>query len=172
MLQVLMVDWGENRQDGLVARNFIYILQATPRKNITKSREQLGYAIKAFLTDYHTFLNSRHTQFLLFHFVQEDLIWIQQFINVCIYLIYHKYQKAPIRDAATAYLASFVARAQKILGAIALTVIKTLSEKLKDFCKKHERICHGYNFKHHTSFYHLVQAQKWCFDELNLPKQL
>ncbi len=109
-------------------------------------------------------LRSRHTQFLLFHFAQRSPVCIDTFVGTCIHIAFDKKkQPAIVRQASTAYLASFVARGNHVPASIVRDVFDYISSELERLRHQHEPTCRGPNLKRYADFYTLVQALLYIF---------
>lgn len=106
---------------------------------------------------------SRHTQFLLFHFAQTSLEFIDTFVGTCISTAFDKKQLATVRQAGAAYLASFVARGVHVPAGIVRDVFDLISIELDRLRAQYEPECRGPNVRRYASYYCLVQAALYIF---------
>lgn len=106
---------------------------------------------------------SRHTQFLLFHFVQQSETYVDIFVGMCAQASFDKKKPAMIRQAAAAYLASFVARGTHVSAEIVREVWDYLSTELKRLHRDYESGCRGPDPQRYSTYYSLVQALLYIF---------
>ena len=106
---------------------------------------------------------SRHTQFLLFHFSQLCPTSIDTFVGTCVQFAFDKVQPAIMRQAAAAYLASFVARGAHVPSNIVRDVFSFIGAELERLRCAHEPTCHGPDLRRYSTFYSLVQALLYMF---------
>ncbi|KAL8995113.1 MAG: hypothetical protein Q9169_005096 [Polycauliona sp. 2 TL-2023] len=106
---------------------------------------------------------SRHTQFLLFHFVQQCPAHIDVFVGMCAQTSFDKKRPAMVRQAAAAYLASFVARGTHVSSDIVREVWDYISTELKKQVRESEPGCRGPDLQRYSTYYTLVQALLYIF---------
>ncbi|KAL8689270.1 MAG: hypothetical protein Q9218_005022 [Villophora microphyllina] len=106
---------------------------------------------------------SRHTQFLLFHFVQQSTIHIDLFVGMCAQASFDKRRPAMVQQAAAAYLASFVARGMHVSSEIVLEVWDYISTEIKRLHRESETSCRGPDLQRYSTYYSLVQALLYIF---------
>ena len=106
---------------------------------------------------------SRHTQFLLFHFVQQSTAYIEAFVGLCVSISFDRYRPAMIRQAAAAYLASFVARGVHVSSETVRDVWDYISSELARLYREHEPTCRGPDLTRYSTYYALVQALLYIF---------
>lgn len=106
---------------------------------------------------------SRHTQFLLFHFIQQSPAQIDAFVGMCAQTSFDKKRPAMVRQAAAAYLASFVARGVHVSSDIVREVWDYLSIELKRLHRESELACRGPDLQRYSTYYSLVQALLYIF---------
>ncbi len=106
---------------------------------------------------------SRHTQFLLFHFVQQSPAHVDIFVGLCAQTSFDKKRPAMVRQAAAAYLASFVARGLHVSSDIVREVWDYLSTELKRLYRELEPGCRGPDPQRYSTYYSLVQALLYIF---------
>ncbi|KAI4252313.1 MAG: hypothetical protein LQ352_004364 [Teloschistes flavicans] len=106
---------------------------------------------------------SRHTQFLLFHFVQQSSARIDAFVAMCAQTSFDKRRPAMIRQSAAAYLASFVARGVHVSSEIVVEVWDYISTELKRLHRESEAGCRGPDLQRYSTYYSLVQALLYIF---------
>ncbi|SPN96979.1 related to RNA Polymerase I Transcription Factor Rrn3 [Cephalotrichum gorgonifer] len=105
---------------------------------------------------------SRHTQFLLFHFVQKSDQLTSLFIEACERIAF-KGAPSVLGDYAVAYLASFLARGAHIPAYIIQDVFKRLLQCLERRRAAYEKSCQGPNITKYYSYYALCQATFYIF---------
>ena len=124
-------------------------------------------AVETLLAQFATIVlptyRSRHTQFLLFHFVQKSSVSIDHFVGHCVHTAFDRKQPALIRQNAAAYLASFVARGVHVPSNIVRDVFDYIGSELDRLRKDHEVVCRGPDLRRYSSFYCLVQALLYIF---------
>ncbi|MBE3043132.1 hypothetical protein IMZ48_11285, partial [Candidatus Bathyarchaeota archaeon] len=105
---------------------------------------------------------SRHTQFLLFHFVQKSDQLTSMFIETCERIAF---SSAPsvLGDYAVAYLASFLARGAHIPAYLVQNVFRKLLLCLERRRATYEKTCQGPNITKYYSYYALCQATFYIF---------
>ncbi|KAL8670771.1 MAG: hypothetical protein Q9168_004713 [Polycauliona sp. 1 TL-2023] len=106
---------------------------------------------------------SRHTQFLLFHFVQQCPAHIDVFVGMCAQTSFDKKRPAMVRQAAAAYLASFVARGTHVSSEIVREVWDYISTELRKQVREWEPGCRGPDLQRYSTYYTLVQALLYIF---------
>ena len=133
----------------------------------SKTGSGAGGVIEMLLAQFTTTMlptpRSRHTQFLLFHFVQQSPTYIDFFVGTCVHKVLDKKQPALIRQNAAAYLASFVARGSHVPSNIVRDVFDYISSELDRLRKDHEPTCRGPDLRRYASYYCLVQALLYMF---------
>lgn len=133
-------------------------------RNSTQSHfEALNILLSQFVTIILPTQRSRHTQFLLFHFAQLSPTLIDTFVGTCVYIAFDKIQPAIVRQAAAAYLASFVARGTHVPSNIVRDVFDFIGAELERLRGDHEPSCRGPSLRRYSSFYSLVQALMYIF---------
>ncbi|KAL8695862.1 MAG: hypothetical protein Q9224_003112 [Gallowayella concinna] len=127
---------------------------------------QVG-SLEILLSQFQTIIlpthRSRHTQFLLFHFVQQSPAHIDVFVGMCAQTSFDKKRPAMLRQAAAAYLASFVARGMHVSSDIVREVWDYLSAELKKHVREYESVCQGPDLQRYSTYYMLVQALLYIF---------
>ena len=106
---------------------------------------------------------SRHTQFLLFHFAQSTPELVDIFIGILLRTAFDKSCAAIIRQASTAYLASFVARGKHVSTSIVRDVFDYISEQLSHLRAQYVPGCRGPDPRRYSLYYALVQALLYIF---------
>ncbi len=106
---------------------------------------------------------SRHTQFLLFHFSQTSPTFIDTFVSHCAGVTLDRNQPAMVRQGAAAYLASFVARGIHVPSSDVRTVFGYISRELDRLQTDYEPTCRGPNLRRYSTYYILVQALLYIF---------
>lgn len=106
---------------------------------------------------------SRHSQFLLFHFLQQSPDHIDTFVGACAQITFDKNQPAMMRQASAAYLASFVARGTHVSSRVVREVFEYLASELERLRRVYEPSCRGPDLRRYSSFYVLVQAMLYIF---------
>ncbi|KAL9029553.1 MAG: hypothetical protein Q9196_002217 [Gyalolechia fulgens] len=134
------------------------------RSPLTRSRT--GF-LDMLLSQFQTIIlpthRSRHTQFLLFHFVQQSETYVDIFVGMCAQTSFDKKKPAMVRQAAAAYLASFVARGTHVSAEIVREVWDYLSTELKRLHRDYESGCRGPDPQRYSTYYSLVQALLYIF---------
>ena len=134
---------------------------------LSKTGSASGAVVEILLSQFTTTIlptyRSRHTQFLLFHFVQQSSIYIDLFVGTCVHKVFDKKQPAVIRQNAAAYLASFVARGIHVPSNIVRDVFDYISTELDRSRRAFESTCRGPDLRRYTSYYYLVQALLYIF---------
>ncbi|KAK0392730.1 hypothetical protein NLU13_2225 [Sarocladium strictum] len=106
---------------------------------------------------------SRHTQFLIFHFAQRHERLTDAFCGQLIATAFQSNTPNVLKQAAAAYLASFVARGAHVPGTLVRTIFMLLLHHLEQYRKKYEPICRGPDLKRFHPYYSLLQATLYIF---------
>lgn len=106
---------------------------------------------------------SRHTQFLLFHFVQQSPTYIDTFVGACVQIAFDRKQPALVRQASAAYLASFVARGKHVPPNIVRDAFDYIGTELIRLRRAYEPNCKGPDLRRYSSYYSLAQALLYIF---------
>lgn len=124
-------------------------------------------AIETLLTQFMTIIlptqQSRHTQFLIFHFAQMSPDFVDTFVGTCVSTAFEKTQPALIRQAGAAYLSSFVARGMHVPPSIVRDVFDYIGVELSRLRTLYEPGCQGPNLRRYSPYYCLVQALLYIF---------
>jgi RNA polymerase I-specific transcription initiation factor RRN3 len=129
----------------------------------TSSDEVFDHLLSQFSNTILPTYRSRHTQFLLFHFVQTNPIFIDTFTATCAGIAYDKTRPQIIRVAAAAYLASFVARGARVDRSITQAVFQLLSDQLEGLRLTYEPNCTGPDLRRYGAYYAFAQALLYIF---------
>ncbi|KAL9620582.1 MAG: hypothetical protein Q9160_004943 [Pyrenula sp. 1 TL-2023] len=106
---------------------------------------------------------SRHSQFLLFHFVQTSDVLMDRFASICVDMIFDRKESPITRQAASAYLASFVSRGAHVRLNVVQDCFALLTGLLNDLREEHAPTCQGPNLMRYGPFYALAQALLYIF---------
>ncbi|KPM41774.1 hypothetical protein AK830_g4802 [Neonectria ditissima] len=106
---------------------------------------------------------SRHTQFLIFHFAQMHERLTDAFCGQLIATAFQSNTPNVLKQAAAAYLASFVARGAHLPGHLVRSIFALLIHHLEQYRKKYEPLCRGPDLKRFHPYYSLVQATLYIF---------
>lgn len=106
---------------------------------------------------------SRHTQFLAFHFAQQHERLTDAFCGQLIATAFQSNTPNVLKQAAAAYLASFVARGAHVPGSLVRTIFMLLIHHLDQYKRKYDPICRGPDLKRFHPYYSLVQATLYIF---------
>lgn len=106
---------------------------------------------------------SRHTQFLIFHFAQKSEQLMDAFCGTCINIAFESQRPPILRQAASAYLASFVSRGALVPGHIVRTIFEVLGYHLDQMRTLYETTCRGPDVRRYAAFYSLTQALMYIF---------
>ena len=106
---------------------------------------------------------SRHTQFLIFHFAQQHERLTDAFCGQLIATAFQSNTPNVLKQAAAAYLASFVARGAHVPASLVRTMFMLLLHHLEQYRKKYEPMCRGPDLKRFHPYYSLVQATLYIF---------
>ncbi|KAL9102770.1 MAG: hypothetical protein Q9163_002132 [Psora crenata] len=133
----------------------------------SKINEGASTVMEVLLSQFATIVlptyRSRHTQFLLFHFIQQSPTYIDQFVGICAHKTFDRKEPIIIRQTAAAYLASFVARGVHVPSCIVRDVFDYIGSELDRLRKDYEPACRGPDLSRYSSFYCLVQALLYIF---------
>ena len=123
--------------------------------------------VEALLCQFKTILlpthRSRHTQFLLFHFLQRSPSYIDAFVGACADIAFDHKHSALLRQAAAAYLASFLARGNHVPSEIVRDLFDYIGSELVNLRRGSERGCRGPDLRRYSAYYSLVQALLYIF---------
>lgn len=142
---------------------FDYYAQMISKTDVGGRLGALDILLSQFITIILPTHRSRHTQFLLFHFAQQSTSSIDTFVGTCVQIAFDKVQPSMVRQAATAYLASFVARGAHVPSDIVRDVFDYIGAELERLRALHEPQCRGPNLRQYSTFYSLVQALLYIF---------
>ncbi|CAH0049815.1 unnamed protein product [Clonostachys solani] len=106
---------------------------------------------------------SRHTQFLIFHFAQMDARLSDAFCGQMIQAASSRDTPSILRQAAVAYLASFVARGANVPRESVREIFSLLIAHMDEYQRRHESICRGPDLRRFFFYYSLVQAAMYIF---------
>lgn len=106
---------------------------------------------------------SRHTQFLMLHFAQQHERLTDAFCGQLISTAFQVNTPKVLKQAAVAYLASFIARGAHIPAALVRTVFELLIHHMNQYRDKYEPMCTGPDLKRFHAYYSLVQATMYIF---------
>lgn len=106
---------------------------------------------------------SRHTQFLIFHFAQMHERLTDAFCGQLISIAFTANTPNILKQAAAAYLASFVARGAHVPRSLVRTMFLLLLHHLDQYREKYEPLCRGPDLKRFHPYYSLVQATMYIF---------
>ncbi|KFY59338.1 hypothetical protein V496_05707 [Pseudogymnoascus sp. VKM F-4515 (FW-2607)] len=106
---------------------------------------------------------SRHTQFLLFHFAQTSEHLIDTFAGECVDLAFKSGRPAVLKQAAAAYLASFVSRGAHVLPHVVRDVFDYIGTNLDLIRSENELSCRGPDLQRYSTFYATTQALLYIF---------
>lgn len=106
---------------------------------------------------------SRHTQFLIFHFAQQHERLTDAFCGQLITTAFQSNTPNVLKQAAAAYLASFVARGAQVPRETVRLIFNLLLHHLERYRRKYEPICRGPDLKRFHPYYSLVQATLYIF---------
>ncbi|KAI0175880.1 RNA polymerase I-specific transcription initiation factor RRN3 [Hypoxylon sp. FL1284] len=108
-------------------------------------------------------IKSRHTQFLIFHFGQQSDRLIDAFCGTCINIAFESQRPMVLQQAASSYLASFVARGAHVPGHIVVKIFEVLGFHLDQMRATYEVSCRGPDVRRYGPFYALMQALLYIF---------
>ncbi|KAK2738511.1 hypothetical protein FQN57_007026 [Myotisia sp. PD_48] len=106
---------------------------------------------------------SRHSQFLVFHFVQTSPVFIDRFATLCIEIILNKSQPTILRQHTCAYLASFVSRGERVSGEVVRDVFGLLGSYIMELFSEYNKTCRGPDLRRYGIFYAAAQAIFYIF---------
>lgn len=106
---------------------------------------------------------SRHTQFLVFHFAQQHERLTDAFCGQLMATAFQGNTPNVLKQAAAAYLASFVARGAHVPRSLVRTMFLLLIHHLEQYRAKYEPLCCGPDLKRFHPYYSLVQATLYIF---------
>lgn len=106
---------------------------------------------------------SRHTQFLIFHFAQMHERLTDAYCGQLISIAFTANTPNILKQAAAAYLASFVARGANVPRTLVRTMFMLLIHHLDQYRLKYEPLCRGPDLNRFHPYYSLVQAVMYIF---------
>ncbi|CEJ95114.1 Putative RNA polymerase I specific transcription initiation factor RRN3 [[Torrubiella] hemipterigena] len=106
---------------------------------------------------------SRHTQFLAFHFAQKHERLTDAFCGQLIATAFQSNTPNVLKQAAAAYLASFVARGAGVPKSLVRTIFQLLLLHIEQYRRKYEPICRGPDLSRFHIYYSLMQAALYIF---------
>ncbi|CAF9932794.1 MAG: hypothetical protein GOMPHAMPRED_006662 [Gomphillus americanus] len=106
---------------------------------------------------------SRHTQFLLFHFAQTSPELMDIFIGILVRTTSDQTKAPLIRQTAASYLASFVARGKHVPASIVRDVFDYLSVQLSQLRAQHMPDYRGPDPRRYSTYYALSQVLMYVF---------
>ena len=151
------------KMDGILDLLFRYYDRDFSTTSMTARRNALETLLSQFITIILPTHRSRHTQFLLFHFAQTSPEFVDTFVGTCVSVAFDKAQPPIDRQAAAAYLASFVSRGSQVPANIVRDVFDYIGSELSRLRKQYEPGCRGPNLRRYSSYYSLVQALMYIF---------
>ena len=151
------------KMDYMLDMLFTYYDQSTSAPSPDGQHKFLDILLGQFQTIIMPTHRSRHTQFLLFHFVQQSPAYVDIFVGMCAQTSFDSRKAAMVRQAAAAYLASFVARGAHVSTEIVREVWDYLGTELKRLQREHEPGCRGPDPQRYSTYYSLVQALLYIF---------
>ena len=151
------------KMDAILDILFSHHDQVFTKSSIEERVGSIDILLSQFMTIILPTHRSRHTQFLLFHFVQQSPTHIDTFIGTCAQITFDRKQTAMVRQASAAYLASFVARGIHVPSNVVRDVFDYISSELDRLRGDFEPSCRGPDLRRYSSFYVLVQALLYIF---------
>ena len=151
------------KMDQILESLFRYYDQDFSATSLTRRRDALDLLLSHFINIILPTHRSRHTQFLLFHFAQASPEFMDTFVGTCVAVAFDKGQSFINRQAAAAYLASFVARGSRVPANIVRDVFDYIGSELGRLRKQYEPGCRGPDLQRYSSYYCLVQALMYIF---------
>lgn len=149
--------------DAVLDMLFSHYDQVFTKASIEDRVESINTLLSQFMTIILPTHRSRHTQFLLFHFIQQSPTHIDTFVGTCVQITFDRKQPAMVRQASAAYLASFVARGIHVPSNVVRDVFDYIGSELERLRGDYEPSCRGPDLRRYSSFYVLVQALLYIF---------
>ncbi|TPX08897.1 uncharacterized protein E0L32_009601 [Thyridium curvatum] len=106
---------------------------------------------------------SRHTQFLIFHFSQRSPALTDTFVGTLFNIAFESNRPTAIRQAAAAYLGSFVARGAHVSRDIVRSIANVLCHRIEMFRTTNQESCRGPDLRRYQQLYAWVQALIYIF---------
>ena len=132
---------------------------ADPSLNATAAATLLSHFSTLILPTYQ----SRHIQFLQFHFFQTSEVLVDRFVGTCLHLTFDTTRPTIVRQSSAAYLASFVARGRHVPAQITRSVFAYIGNRLTELRAQYEPTCRGPDPERYSTFYALTQALLYIF---------
>ncbi|PYH99972.1 RNA polymerase I-specific transcription initiation factor RRN3 [Aspergillus ellipticus CBS 707.79] len=149
--------------DGMIDTLFGYYAPHFATGTLDDKEGAFDLLLSHFMSIILPIYRSRHSQFLLFHFSQSSPFLVDRFALECTTIIFNKKHPAILRQSATAYLASFVARGAHISGEVVRNVFIMLGRDLDDLRMDYEATCRGPDLRRYGPFYSTAQALLYIF---------
>ncbi|KAL8370696.1 hypothetical protein RB595_000859 [Gaeumannomyces hyphopodioides] len=127
------------------------------------AKECLADMISDFVNLILPTYKSRHTQFLVFHFSQYAPELMDLFVGTLFNLAFESNRPMALRQSATAYLASYVARGGLVPAEIVQNVVNLLCHHIDGQMRSHMEGCRGPDLRRYKHLYCLVQALLYIF---------
>ncbi|KAH8890885.1 RNA polymerase I-specific transcription initiation factor RRN3 [Thozetella sp. PMI_491] len=108
-------------------------------------------------------LKSRHIQFLVFHLAQKSRRFTEMFIGTLLTVTFDSNRPDVVKQAAAAYLASFVARGAYVPREFVQMTATTLLNYLDHLKKGHEKECRGPDLRRYAQYYSFMQGLLYIF---------
>lgn len=151
------------KMDVIIDILFAYYTPFFTSRNMGEKENTLDILLSHFTTIILPTYRSRHTQFLLFHFAQTSSSLIDNFAGTCVHIASDKSRPAIIRQSASAYLGSFVARGKHVPSQVVQDVFDIIGSQLHILLTEYADGCRGPDLKRYATFYALVQALLYIF---------
>lgn len=151
------------KMDAILDLLFVHYDNMLVGSSIEDQAGPLDILLSQFVTTILPTHRSRHTQFLLFHFAQLSPISVDTFVGTCVQIAFDRGQPAMVRQAAAAYLASFVARGIHVPSSIVRDVFDYIGSELDRLRRDYDPNCRGPDPRRYASYYALVQALLYIF---------
>ncbi len=128
---------------------------------------QATAVFQQMLTEFTNFVlptqNCRHTQFLLFHFSQKSPELMDVFVGTLFNLAFESNRAPALRQAAAAFLCSFVARGAQVPQETVRTVTAVLCREVDSYRVRRQGECRGPDLHRHQQLYCWFQALIYIF---------
>jgi len=129
--------------------------------------KQARHTFEGLLSDFTNQIlpteRSRHTQFLIFHFSQKSPELVDMFAGTLLNVAFDSTRQAAVRQAAAAYLGSYVARGAHVARDTARNIVGVLCHRIETFRQKNVGNCRGPDLRRYQQLYSWFQSLIYIF---------
>ncbi|EPS44662.1 hypothetical protein H072_1338 [Dactylellina haptotyla CBS 200.50] len=162
-----MIQETVDKLDAMLGLVFAYYAARFPIDNITELAQEDVETFELLLHFFDTIIlttfKSQYVQFVLFWAAQKSPFFIDIFLGVLVERSMDSARPQIARQAAAAYVASFVARAKRLERSAVRAVVRMLCEWLEKYLHDRESECSGPDVRKFGGFYAVFQAVMYIF---------